>query len=110
MTVVGPLDAMFLGAETRAQPMHVGGLMVFELPEGVGRDRAFPEDARDFVLRLYQDMVEAQQSPRSSPDGSGTGHETSATGPGSRSRRSTSSTTSGCQHCPAPAGTASCSS
>jgi diacylglycerol O-acyltransferase len=61
MTVVGPLDAMFLGAETRAQPMHVGGLMVFELPEGVGRDRAFPEDARDFVLRLYQDMVEAQQ-------------------------------------------------
>jgi diacylglycerol O-acyltransferase len=59
MTVVGPLDAMFLGGETREQPMHVGGLMLFELPEGAGRDQVFPESSRDFVSRLYHEMVEA---------------------------------------------------
>jgi diacylglycerol O-acyltransferase / wax synthase len=59
MTVVGPLDAMFLGGETREQPMHVGGLMLFELPEGAGRDHVFPESSRDFVSRLYHEMVEA---------------------------------------------------
>ncbi|MEU4190667.1 wax ester/triacylglycerol synthase family O-acyltransferase [Kribbella sp. NPDC026611] len=57
MTVVGPLDAMFLGGETREQPMHVGGLMLFELPEGAGRDNVFPESSRDFVSRLYHEMV-----------------------------------------------------
>ncbi|MER7251684.1 wax ester/triacylglycerol synthase family O-acyltransferase [Kribbella sp. NPDC000426] len=59
MTVVGPLDAMFLGGETREQPMHVGGLMLFELPEGAGRDNVFPESSRDFVSRLYHDMLAA---------------------------------------------------
>ncbi|TDW17407.1 WS/DGAT/MGAT family O-acyltransferase [Kribbella kalugense] len=57
MTVVGPLDAMFLGGETREQPMHVGGLMLFELPEGAGRDHVFPESSRDFVSRLYHEMI-----------------------------------------------------
>ncbi|TCC11087.1 WS/DGAT/MGAT family O-acyltransferase [Kribbella soli] len=61
MTVVGPLDAMFLGGESREQPMHVGGLMLFELPEGAGRDHVFPESSRDFVSRLYQDMVAAPE-------------------------------------------------
>jgi WS/DGAT/MGAT family acyltransferase len=60
MTVVGPLDAMFLLGESREQPMHVGGLMLFELPEGAGRDDVFPERSRDYVSRLYQEMVAAQ--------------------------------------------------
>ncbi|WP_350280662.1 wax ester/triacylglycerol synthase family O-acyltransferase [Kribbella sp. HUAS MG21] len=61
MTAVGPLDAMFLGGESREQPMHVGGLMLFELPEGAGRDHVFPERSRDFVSRLYQDLVAAPE-------------------------------------------------
>ena len=56
---MGPLDAMFLGGETREQPMHVGGLMLFELPEGAGRDHVFPESSRDFVSRLYHEMLAA---------------------------------------------------
>jgi WS/DGAT/MGAT family acyltransferase len=61
MTAVGPLDAMFLGGESREQPMHVGGLMLFELPDGAGRDHVFPESSRDFVSRLYHDLVTAPQ-------------------------------------------------
>jgi WS/DGAT/MGAT family acyltransferase len=61
MTVVGPLDAMFLLGETREQPMHVGGLMLFELPEGAGRDHVFPETSRDFVPRLYHEIVAAPE-------------------------------------------------
>jgi diacylglycerol O-acyltransferase len=60
MTAVGPLDAMFLLGETRAQAMHVGGLMLFELPEGAGRDHVFPEGSREYVSRLYGEMVAAQ--------------------------------------------------
>ncbi|MGY4767138.1 WS/DGAT/MGAT family O-acyltransferase [Kribbella sp. CWNU-51] len=59
MTAVGPLDAMFLLGETREQPMHVGGLMLFELPEGAGRDHVFPEGSRDYLSGLYRDMVAA---------------------------------------------------
>jgi WS/DGAT/MGAT family acyltransferase len=57
MTKVGPLDAMFLGGESREQPMHVGGLMLFELPEGAGRDHVFPEGSREYVSGLYHEMV-----------------------------------------------------
>ncbi|GAA0579965.1 wax ester/triacylglycerol synthase family O-acyltransferase [Kribbella sandramycini] len=59
MTAVGPLDAMFLLGESREQPMHVGGLMLFELPEGAGRDHVFPEGTRDFVSRLYHEVLDA---------------------------------------------------
>ncbi|GAB3944887.1 wax ester/triacylglycerol synthase family O-acyltransferase [Kribbella albertanoniae] len=59
MTAVGPLDAMFLLGESREQPMHVGGLMLFELPEGAGRDHVFPEGTRDFVSRLYHEILAA---------------------------------------------------
>jgi diacylglycerol O-acyltransferase len=41
--VVNPIDptsAAFLYAESRTQPMHVGGLQLFEKPEGAGRDYA----------------------------------------------------------------------
>jgi diacylglycerol O-acyltransferase len=59
MTAVGPLDAMFLLGETREQPMHVGGLMLFELPEGA-RDQVFPDGTRDYVSRLYEDITQDQ--------------------------------------------------
>ncbi|CAN5748945.1 wax ester/triacylglycerol synthase family O-acyltransferase [soil metagenome] len=36
MALVPPPDAAFLLSESRATPMHVGGLQVFELPEGAG--------------------------------------------------------------------------
>jgi WS/DGAT/MGAT family acyltransferase len=57
MSVVGPLDAMFLGGESREQPTHVGGLMLFELPDGAGRDHVFPEGSREYVSGLYHEMV-----------------------------------------------------
>ena len=61
MTAVGPLDAMFLLGETREQPMHVGGLMLFDLPEGAGRDHVFPEEAgRDYFARLYREVIDGQ--------------------------------------------------
>ncbi|MFI5711369.1 wax ester/triacylglycerol synthase family O-acyltransferase [Kribbella sp. NPDC051620] len=59
MTAVGPLDAMFLLGETREQAMHVGGLMLFELPEGA-RDQVFPDGTRDYVSRLYEDITQDQ--------------------------------------------------
>ena len=59
MTAVGPLDAMFLLGETREQPMHVGGLMLFELPDGA-RDQVFPDGTRDYVSRIYSEIVENQ--------------------------------------------------
>ncbi|TCM51609.1 wax ester/triacylglycerol synthase family O-acyltransferase [Kribbella sp. VKM Ac-2568] len=59
MSAVGPLDAMFLLGETREQPMHVGGLMLFELPAGA-RDQVFPDGTRDYMSRLYEDIVEDQ--------------------------------------------------
>lgn len=36
MALVSAIDGIFLMAETRTQPMHVGGLQVFELPEDAG--------------------------------------------------------------------------
>jgi len=48
--VVSPIDptsAGFLLAENRSQPMHVGGLQLFEKPEGAGRD---------YVRRMYEQM------------------------------------------------------
>ena len=59
MSAVGPLDAMFLLGETREQAMHVGGLMLFDLPDGA-RDQVFPDGTRDYVSRLYQDITENQ--------------------------------------------------
>ena len=37
---IDPTSAAFLYAESRTQPMHVGGLQLFEKPEGAGRDYA----------------------------------------------------------------------
>jgi diacylglycerol O-acyltransferase len=48
MQVMSPADSVFLLAESREHPFHVGGLQLFEPPEGAG-----PE----FVRELYEGMV-----------------------------------------------------
>jgi diacylglycerol O-acyltransferase len=45
-------DAMFLIPERREQPMHVGSLQLFKLPDGAGPD---------WVPKLYQSMLEATE-------------------------------------------------
>src|SRR5690349_3346851 len=44
MSFMPPTDAMFLLAESREHPMHVGGLQLFEPPEGSG-----PEFVRELL-------------------------------------------------------------
>jgi diacylglycerol O-acyltransferase / wax synthase len=48
VSLIPPLDAGFLLAESRDQPMHVGGLQVFRLPKGAGPD---------WLRRAYDDML-----------------------------------------------------
>ncbi len=38
MSFMPPTDSMFLLAESREHPMHVGGLQLFELPDGAGHE------------------------------------------------------------------------
>ena len=38
MRLLSILDFMFLLVEKRKQPMHVGGLFLFEIPEGADED------------------------------------------------------------------------
>src|SRR4051812_46644605 len=38
MALMSPTDSMFLIGESREQPMHVGSLQVFELPDGADTD------------------------------------------------------------------------
>ncbi|WP_460820631.1 WS/DGAT/MGAT family O-acyltransferase [Nocardioides ungokensis] len=44
---IDPTSAAFLLAENRSQPMHVGGLQLFEKPEGAGRN---------YVREMYEEM------------------------------------------------------
>lgn len=48
MPLMSPIDALFLLVETRSQPMHVGGLQVFELPDGAGAE---------WVKDLYEEIL-----------------------------------------------------
>ncbi len=48
MELISPTDSMFLLAESREHPMHVGGLQLFEPPEGLG-----PE----FLGEIYKDLL-----------------------------------------------------
>ncbi|AQT82092.1 diacylglycerol O-acyltransferase [Mycolicibacterium litorale] len=48
MELISPTDSMFLLAETREHPMHVGGLQLFEPPEGAGED---------FIRDIYARML-----------------------------------------------------
>jgi diacylglycerol O-acyltransferase len=47
VTPIDPTAAGFLLAENRTMPMHVGGLQLFEKPEGAGRN---------YVRELYEEM------------------------------------------------------
>ena len=47
MSLIAPQDAAFLLGETAAQPTHVAGLAVYELPPGAGPD---------YVSRLYHEL------------------------------------------------------
>ncbi|GAB3036326.1 WS/DGAT/MGAT family O-acyltransferase [Mycobacterium bourgelatii] len=48
MELMMPTDSMFLFTESREHPMHVGGLSLFEPPEGAGRE---------FVRDFYEALV-----------------------------------------------------
>lgn len=50
MELISPTDSMFLLAESREHPMHVGGLQLFEPPEGAG-----PDFIRDIYASLLED-------------------------------------------------------
>lgn len=50
MAMMPLTDSMFLLAESREHPMHVGGLQIFELPEGAG-----PDHVSDLHRRLVAD-------------------------------------------------------
>ena len=47
---MSPLDSVFLMTESREHPMHVGGLQLFEPPEGAG-----PDFIRDIYVTLLSD-------------------------------------------------------
>lgn len=47
MKALSPMDAMFLLAEHRRQPMHVAGLQLFKPPAGA---------SRDFVTEIFEQM------------------------------------------------------
>jgi diacylglycerol O-acyltransferase len=51
MELMSPTDSIFLLGESREHPMHVGGLSLYEPPEGAGRE---------FVREFYDGLV-AQQ-------------------------------------------------
>ncbi|MCV7031126.1 WS/DGAT/MGAT family O-acyltransferase [Mycobacterium sherrisii] len=51
MELMSPIDGIFLLGESREHPMHVGGLQLYEPPEGTGRE---------FVREFYDALV-AQQ-------------------------------------------------
>jgi diacylglycerol O-acyltransferase len=48
MELMSPLDSVFLMTESREHPMHVGGLQLFEPPEGAGPD--FVREAHDALV------------------------------------------------------------
>ena len=48
MELISPTDLIFLLGESREHPMHVGGLALYEIPDGAG-----PE----FVRELYEEVV-----------------------------------------------------
>ncbi|MEZ5153710.1 WS/DGAT/MGAT family O-acyltransferase [Rhodococcus zopfii] len=52
MTVIPPIDAMFLATETREHPMHVGGLHIFRLPD---------DAPADYVQQLYRQLLECTE-------------------------------------------------
>ena len=89
-----PTSAAFLFAENRQMPMHVGGLQLFEKPEGAPRDYVRRDLRADVRGRRDRAAVPQAARPAASPP--------PASGPGPRTTTSTSSTTSGTAPCPSP--------
>ncbi len=54
MPLLSPVDFLFTTLETRTQPMHVGGLFLFELPNNANED---------FVSILSKQMLTAKMPP-----------------------------------------------
>jgi diacylglycerol O-acyltransferase len=54
MRALGPIDLIFLTLESRRQPMHVGGLFLFKLPENA---------PSDFVWQLVQKIRASNEQP-----------------------------------------------
>ncbi len=54
MPLLSPVDFLFTTLETRTQPMHVGGLFLFELPNNANED---------FVSILSEQMLTAKMPP-----------------------------------------------
>jgi diacylglycerol O-acyltransferase / wax synthase len=52
MKLISPTDSMFLLGESREHPMHVGGLGVYQPPDGMS--------GSDFLRDLHREMVENQ--------------------------------------------------
>ena len=52
MGLIAPADLMFLLAEATEQPMHVGGLQLFDLPDDAGPD---------YITSLYEAITEASE-------------------------------------------------
>src|ERR1700743_1857943 len=48
MELMSPLDSVFLTIESREHPMHVGGLQLFEPPDGAGPE--FAREIRDALV------------------------------------------------------------
>lgn len=61
MRLLTAVDQLFLLLESRKQPMHVGGLFLFELP--VGTQSSDDNQHSDFVLQLVQQMQRAEVPP-----------------------------------------------
>jgi diacylglycerol O-acyltransferase / wax synthase len=53
MKLISPTDSIFLLGESREHPMHVGGLGLYEAPDGVS--------GSDFLRELHHDMVAQQE-------------------------------------------------
>ena len=51
-TPIDPTSTGFLLAENRSMPMHVGGLQLFEKPEGVGRN---------YIREMFEEMRDEQE-------------------------------------------------
>lgn len=54
MRLLSAVDQLFLILESRSQPMHVGGLFLFELPKNADKD---------FVYQLVKQMHDSQVKP-----------------------------------------------
>ena len=54
MRPLHPLDFIFLSVEKRQQPMHVGGLFLFQIPQ---------DASSTFIQDLVQDIRESKSIP-----------------------------------------------